>query len=98
VPLITCRGKAFPGRVAASLLQAVGMPELITESLQDYERLAVALAAEPARLQLLRRKLAGNRHTMPLFDTSRFTRNMETIYSRMWESWQRNERPSGFSV
>jgi predicted O-linked N-acetylglucosamine transferase (SPINDLY family) len=98
VPLVTCRGTAFAGRVAASLLHAVGMPELVTENLQDYEKLAVTLATEPARLQFLRRKLADNRRTTPLFDTSRFTRNMEIIYGRMWESWLRNERPKAFSL
>ncbi|HWY60615.1 MAG TPA: tetratricopeptide repeat protein [Rhizomicrobium sp.] len=98
VPLVTCRGTAFPGRVAASLLHAVGMPELVTESLPDYEKLAVGLASHPAQLQRLRQKLAGNRFTMPLFDTGRFTRNIEIAFGKMWETWRRGEPPSGFGV
>jgi protein O-GlcNAc transferase len=76
----------------------VGMPELVTFSLQDYEKLAVTLAREPARLQLLRQKLAGNRGSMPLFDTARFTRNMEIAFDKMWETWLRGESPRGFGL
>jgi len=83
LPVLTCRGRAFPGRVSASLLHAVGLPELITDTLEDYETLALALARDPARLKALRDKLANNRDTAPLFDTQRFARNLETAYLAM---------------
>jgi predicted O-linked N-acetylglucosamine transferase (SPINDLY family) len=85
LPVLTMRGEAFAGRVAASLLQAVDMPELITDSLADYEALALALARDPARLAALKEKLARNIATTPLFDADRFTRDLEATYLRMWE-------------
>src|SRR5208283_3218408 len=67
LPVLTCKGEAFAGRVAASLLNAVGMPELVTENLKDYEALALALARDPARLQAVKEKLARNLSTTALF-------------------------------
>ena len=98
LPLLTCRGTSFPGRVAASLLQAAGMPELVTENLQDYERLALALARDPNRLAALRQKLADNRLTCPLFDTDRFRKNLESAYEAMWQAWQMGQPPKSFAV
>jgi predicted O-linked N-acetylglucosamine transferase (SPINDLY family) len=83
LPVLTCRGGSFAGRVAASLLHAVGLPELVTKTPEDYEALAVALARDPARLKALKDKLAANRAASPLFDTPRFARNLEAIYSRL---------------
>ena len=83
LPVLTCRGTAFAGRVAASLLTAAGLPELITETAEDYENLALALARDPARLAALRDKLAANRATAPLFDTPRLARDLEAAYQRM---------------
>jgi predicted O-linked N-acetylglucosamine transferase (SPINDLY family) len=83
VPLVTCMGRSFQARVAASILNAIGLPELITTDLDDYEKLALALATDPARLRLLREKLAANRRSTPLFDTARFTRNLEAAYEKM---------------
>jgi predicted O-linked N-acetylglucosamine transferase (SPINDLY family) len=82
LPVLTCRGTAFAGRVAASLLTAVGLPELITETPQDYEAMALALARDPVRLKSLRGRLA-NRATTPLFDAAQFTRDMEALYVRL---------------
>jgi protein O-GlcNAc transferase len=98
LPLITCRGTAFPGRVATSLLHAVDLPELITENLEAYEALALKLAGDPALLQSIRGKLARNRLTTPLFDTDRFRRHIEAAYATMWEIFQRGESPRGFNV
>ena len=98
LPLITCRGTAFPGRVAASLLNAIGMPELIAGSIEDYQALALRLAREPGVLQSVRQKLARNRLTAPLFDTDRFCRHIETAYARMAELWRNGEPPRGFDV
>ncbi len=80
LPVLTCLGDAFAGRVAASLLTAVGLPELITHSHAEYESLALALATRPEQLAALRQKLAVNRTTQPLFDTARFTRHIEAAY------------------
>ena len=98
LPLLTCRGKAFAGRVAASLLDAVGLPELIADSPDAYQALAIRLAHDPALLRQLRRKLEQNLTTMPLFDTARFTRHVEAAYAAMVERWQRGEAPQSFAV
>ena len=83
LPLVTQRGSAYAGRVAASLLTAAGVPELIVETAQDYESLALALARDPARLGALREKLIANRTSAPLFDTPRLARNLEALYREM---------------
>ena len=98
VPVLTCQGKAFAGRVAASLLQAVGLPELVTHTLDDYESLARNLATDRQRLTAIREKLARNRLICPLFDADRFRRHIESAFSAMWEIRQRGENPRGFSV
>jgi protein O-GlcNAc transferase len=98
LPLLTCKGTTFPGRVAASLLNAIGLNELITNSLEEYEALAVELAMNPKRLAEIRSKLAENRDTYPLFDTDRFRRHVEAAYTRMWERYQRGEPPASFAV
>jgi predicted O-linked N-acetylglucosamine transferase (SPINDLY family) len=86
LPVLTRRGSAFAGRVAASLLTAAGLPELIAETAEDYEALALALARDPARLKALHDRLAANRATAPLFDTPGLTRNLERLYSQMVEA------------
>jgi predicted O-linked N-acetylglucosamine transferase (SPINDLY family) len=98
LPVMTCMGSGFAGRVAASLLHAVGLPELITDNLADYEALALRLACEPAMLQSFRRRLAANRLDCPLFDTDRFRRHIEAAYVTMWENWRRGEGPRSFRV
>ena len=97
-PVLTRVGKTFPGRVAASLLNAVGLPELITRSADEYEALACELATNARRLQDIKTRLARNRDVMPLFDTIRMTRNLESAYLRMWERLQRGEQPASFAV
>jgi predicted O-linked N-acetylglucosamine transferase (SPINDLY family) len=98
LPVLTCAGETFAGRVAGSLLRAIGLGELVTTSLEEYEALALRLAHEPALLARLRARLAKNRLTHPLFDTERFTRNLETAYRRMWEMQTAGEPPTAFSV
>ncbi len=83
LPVLTCAQGGFAGRVAASLLHAINMPELVTQTPQDYETLAIELARDSQRLSALRGKLAANRLTTPLFDTVRFTRDLEDIYARL---------------
>lgn len=98
LPLVTCIGPAFAGRVGASMLKAVGLPELVTTSPQDYEALALKLATDPALLLSIRAKLATQRLTAPLFDTQRFTRNLEMIYLKMWQRAQAGETPRPMSL
>ncbi|MGA7965355.1 MAG: hypothetical protein WCB49_05645, partial [Gammaproteobacteria bacterium] len=98
LPLLTCLGSTFPGRVAASLLQAAGVPELIAPSLDAYQACALRLAREPDQVASLKAKLAQNRDTCPLFDSRRFTRHMEAAYTTMWQQHQRGRRPTSFSV
>jgi predicted O-linked N-acetylglucosamine transferase (SPINDLY family) len=84
VPLLTRRGTAFPGRVAASLLYAAGLPELVTETVEDYEALAIKLATDPESFKALKSRLTRN---CPLFDTDLFRRSLEAAYGRMWDRW-----------
>lgn len=98
LPVLTCSGATFASRVAGSLLAAAGLPELITHSLEDYEAQALTLACDPVLLGSLREKLARNRTTCPLFDTTRFTRHIEAAYIAMWERAQRGESPASFAV
>jgi protein O-GlcNAc transferase len=98
LPLVTCMGRSFASRVAASVLHAAGLPELVTHSLTDYESLAMRLAADPALLNGYRQRLEENRRTCGLFDTARFARHIEAAYIKMWEIYQRGERPQSFSV
>ena len=98
LPLVTCQGQAFPGRVAASLLHAVGMPELITYNLPDYEALALTLATDAGRLAAAREKLARNRLSTPLFDTDRFAHSLEAAYRRMCDISQHGEPAQSFRV
>jgi len=98
LPVLTCRGKAFAGRVAASLLAAIGLSELVTQSLDEYESLALRLATDAPLRTDFRQRLERNRLEFPLFDTDRFCRRIELAYATMWELWQRGERPRSFSV
>jgi hypothetical protein len=85
LPVVTCQGETFAARVAASLLRAAGCEELVTHRLDDYEALALALVRDPARLTALRMRLAGSRMTLPLFDSTGFSRDLEALYARMAE-------------
>ena len=98
LPVITVLGRSFVGRVAASLLYNIGLPELVTRSLEDYERLALRLARDPPLLQSFKTRLEANRLTYPLFDTDRFRRHIEAAYLTMWENWQRGQTPRSFAV
>lgn len=97
IPAVTCRGKTFAGRVGASLLRAAGLSELITDSLSDYAALALALARDPDRLDALFAKLE-NPARLPLFESVRYTRNIEKAYSRMAELQRTGRRPEAFSI
>ena len=98
LPVLTCAGRTFAGRVAASLLRAIGMPELVTHSLPEYEALALRLAQSPEAMAAVRATLAQHRNTWPLFDSTQFARHLETAYDTMWRRTQRGEAPQGFTV
>ncbi len=98
LPMVTCLGPTFAGRVAASLLKAVGLDELVTATVADYEALALKLALDSGLLGALKAKLAANCLTAPLFDTPRYTRHLEAAYVTMWERYQRGQAPAHFAV
>ena len=98
LPVLTCLGSTFPGRVAASALNALDLPELVTESRADYEKTALALARDPERLAAVKSKLMRNRETASLFNTARLTRDLEAAYSTMWERQRAGLPPASFAV
>ena len=98
VPVLTCVGEAFAARMAGSLLKTVGLPELITCSLEEYEGKALELARQPQALQELRARLARNLTGSPLFDTARFTRHLETAYLTMHQRASNGHPAAAFSV
>ena len=98
LPVVTCKGTTFAGRVAASVLHAAGFPELVTDSLEDYEALALRLARGPDALASIRSRLAAERATMKLFDAARFTRQLEAAYTTMHERRQKGLKPEGFDL
>ncbi len=95
VPLLTRRGTAFPGRVAASLLHAAGLSELVTETVEDYEVLAVRLATDRQAFNAVKSRLTRN---CPLFDTDLFRRHLEAAYMRMWKNWLAGDEPRAFAI
>ena len=98
LPVLTCLGTTFAGRVAASLLTAVGLPELVTHSLEAYETLALQLATHPAQLRDLRHKLAAQRDTSALFDTPQFVANLEKAYLQMYERYRQGLPPAAMAI
>ena len=84
LPVLTCMGKLFVGRMAASLLGAIDLPELITTSQEEYEAKAIELASQPNKLRDIKDKIGRNRQTTPLFDTELFTRHIEAAYEEMY--------------
>jgi len=93
VPVLTRKGKSFAARVAASLLNAIGLPELVTGTQEQYESLAIELAGNPGRLQDIKVRLEQNRLTAPLFNTDLYTRNLEAAYTAMYERYQSGLQP-----
>ena len=98
LPVLTCAGDTFAGRVAASLLTAIGLPELITDCLEAYENRAFELASNSRKLSELKAELNRKSRTAALFDVARFTRNIEAAYTQMWEIWRVGEAPKSFRI
>lgn len=98
IPVVTCLGNAFAGRVAASLLRAVGLPQLIARDLREYERIALDLANNAESRLGIRAELLQRRRDAPLFDTDRHRRSLESAFGRMQALVRRGERPAAFDV
>lgn len=98
LPVLTQIGDTFAGRVAASLLTTLGLSELITESTERFEQLAVALATQPARLEQIRQKLAQQRLNQPLFNTELFARNIERAYVAIQQRRQNGLAPEHIDI
>jgi protein O-GlcNAc transferase len=98
VPVVAMQGRHFASRVSSSLLHAIGLPELVTYNLADYEALINRLASHPDELNAIREKLQRNRATQSLFDTEQFTRHLEQAYQMMWERYAQGEKPDHFEV
>ncbi|MFM8821579.1 MAG: tetratricopeptide repeat protein [Phenylobacterium sp.] len=98
LPLVTCAGRSFAARVAASLLTATGLPDLATTTLKDYRDLALALARDPERLAGVRARLAANLPDAPLFDTDRTRRQVEKAYEIAWARQMAGLAPRSFDV
>jgi predicted O-linked N-acetylglucosamine transferase (SPINDLY family) len=98
LPIVTRLGDTFAGRVAASLLSAVGLPELITRTSDEYEQLALELATDRHKLFHIKKRLADNRLKYPLFDTELFTKHIESAYQKMWERHLMNLKPDHLYV
>jgi predicted O-linked N-acetylglucosamine transferase (SPINDLY family) len=94
LPVLTCLGETFAGRVAGSLLNAIHLPELITTTPEAYEALAIELGTHSEKLKEVKRKLARNRLTAPLFDTKLFANHIETAYTIMYERYQADLPPA----
>jgi predicted O-linked N-acetylglucosamine transferase (SPINDLY family) len=98
LPVVTCRGESFAARVGASLLNAIGLGDLVTSNLGEYEALTLKLAQNDTLRADLKKRLKWNRLIYPLFNCPEFTRHIETVYQTMWERWQRGESPASFAV
>lgn len=96
--MITCLGETFAGRVGASVLRALGLPELVTHNVAEYEALAYEIATHPQQLASIRRTLDVNRAIHPLFDTPRFTKYLESAYRAMWQRHQQGLAPAHVRV
>ena len=93
LPVLTLQGQSYVARMASSLLSAIDLPELITTTEDDYERLALDLATNHKRLKSIKAKLVLNKGTSSLFDTERFTKNLETVYKQLYSRYINGEKP-----
>jgi predicted O-linked N-acetylglucosamine transferase (SPINDLY family) len=98
LPVLTCAGRSFASRLAASLLQALGLPELITRSQPAYEARAIELATDPQQLAALRRRLQSNRHTSTLFDGKGHARRLEKAYAAMHACQRAGQAPAPLDI
>ena len=86
LPVLTCLGSSFASRMGASLLSSVNLPELITTTQEEYESFAIELALDPEKFKIIKDKLVSNLPSAPLYNTSLFTKHLESSYSAMYEN------------
>ena len=98
IPVVTILGKHFASRVSASLLSAIGLPQLVAKSQKGYENLAISLAKNPKKLSTIRYTLNAKRLTQPLFNTQRFTANLEKAYEKVWDNYSKGGKPKNIIV
>jgi len=98
LPLLTKQGSTFPGRVSASLLQAIGLPELIADTQSTYETLAIEYGNSPEKIQKIKQKLLVNKINLPLFNTQLFTTQLEDVFSKMIEQARANLSPADIGI
>jgi predicted O-linked N-acetylglucosamine transferase (SPINDLY family) len=98
LPVLTCLGKAFAGKICASIVASIGLPDLITRAPEEFEARAIELATQPAKLREIRDRLSANRATTRLFDSRRFTKDMELAYFAMLERYNNNLPPDHILV
>ena len=98
LPVLTLKGNSYPSRMAASIVSAVNLPELITTSYEEYESIAIELATDLEKLKIIKDKLLSNLSTAPLYDTALFTRSLETAYSEMYDRYQKGLGPEHIYV
>ncbi|MDC0599574.1 tetratricopeptide repeat protein, partial [Candidatus Pseudothioglobus singularis] len=98
LPMLTMIGQSYQARMGASIVNALNLPELITNTPEEYEALAIELATNPEKLKAIKEKLASNLSTAPLFDTKRFTKNLESAYTEMFERYHKGLEPDHIYV
>ena len=98
LPMITLKGKAYQARMGASIVNALGIPELITSTSEEYESLAIELATNPEKLEAIKHKLASNLATAPLYDTKLFTKTLESAFTTMYERYHQGLEPDHIYV
>ena len=98
LPVLTCIGNSYASRVAASLLEAVSLPEMITSTQEEYETLAIQLATDPEKFKTIKNKLVNNLPTAPLYNTSLYTRHLEAAYQIMYKRYQDGLDPDDIEI
>jgi len=98
LPVLTCSGESFASRVSASILNAIGLPELNTRTHKEYEDMAIELANNPIRLKEIKNKLEKNKLEKPLFNTKLFTKHIESAYTEMHKKYIKNEKPNHINI
>jgi predicted O-linked N-acetylglucosamine transferase (SPINDLY family) len=93
LPVLTCRGKSFASRMATSILCAINLPELVTDTREEYESLAIELASNAKKFKAIKDKLNENLLTAPLYDTAKFTENLESVYKVMYQRYHDGLEP-----
>ena len=98
LPMLTLKGESYQARMGASIVNALNLPELITDTAEEYESLAIELAKNPEKLKAIKDKLESNLSTAPLYDTKLFARNIETAYTKMYERYHQGLEPDHIYV